>query len=199
MKDYKNLKDWIDDNNKHIFDKHIATRTNLPTGKNDCCIHFEDPETSNGWMDFIYCNGVLTIQGDYGNCSLCWYNKTNSIEVLANFAWNMGYFLSKLESAERCEIPNRYALEFNQDACIEQVEKDFEDSEKTINEEFDAWEYHTEDYHSWIAFCREDGEKFFQDQDAWEYMYNYGQVNTQRAYLWCYGLIKAIEYMEKEK
>lgn len=197
MKNYRDLKEWISDGNENVFENHVAKRTELPTGENDCYIHFEDPNDCEGWMDFIYCNGVLTIQGDYGNCSICFYNKNNTIETLAGFAWNMGYFLSKLESAERAAIPQSYAKEFNQDTCIQQVQEHFK-GYGADQEEFEDWKYHTTDYISWQQFCREEGEKFFKDQDAFEYMYNFGEINTLRSYLWCYGLIKAVEYL-KEK
>jgi hypothetical protein len=114
MKNFSNLEQWIKyKNNKEIFDNHIATMTKLPTGKNDVYIHFEREDTSNGWMDFIYCNGYLTIQGDYGNASFCWYNKRNTIEVLAGFAHNFGYFLSKLLSSERNDIGGTLLQEYD--------------------------------------------------------------------------------------
>ena len=199
-KDYKDLEEWIEDGNSDVFDKHIATRIDLPTGKNDCYIHFENPEDSNGWMDFIYCNGTLTIQGDYGNCSLCWHNKNNHIEALAGFASNMGYFLSKLESAERSSIPHRYMLEFDQDLCIKEVHQHFIENEQEIDEEeFENWEWHTESHHTWVNFIMNNGEKFFNgDYDFSEYGYDFGQYLHGRTYLWCYGLIKAIEFLEKK-
>ncbi|MFY4767489.1 hypothetical protein ACOTV5_02525 [Aliarcobacter butzleri] len=200
MKNFNDLESWAAyRNNGKIFDEHIATMTKLPTGENDVYIHFESPKTSNGWMDFIYCNGVLTIQGDYGNCSLCWYNKSNTIEHLGGFAKNYGYFLSKLKSADKSDIGNSFLRGYESDECIKDVKKYFEEYELTISEEHEDWENYTGDHTEWVSFCRKYGEDFFQDEDYWDYAYDFGIVTVGRAYLYPYGLIKALEYLEKNK
>lgn len=201
MKNFSNLEQWIKyKNNKQIFDNHIATMTKLPTGKNDVYVHFEREDTSDGWMDFIYCNGYLTIQGDYGNASFCWYSNKNTIEVLGNFAENLGYFLSKLQSAEKSNISGAFLQDFDSDECIKEVKDYFKENELTISEDWeDNWESHTNEHIEWITFCRENGTDFFQDEDYWEYAFNFGIYTTSRAYLYAYGLIKAVEYLKQSE
>lgn len=195
----KDLEKFINEH-PETFADHEVKRMQLPTGKNDCFIQFESPNTSNGWMNFIYCNGVLTIQGDYGHCSLCWHNRNNTIETLATFANNLPYFLSKLESAEKSSIPNTYMKTFDSDLCIKEVENDFKESNQQIDlEEFEDWKYYTEDYFSWITFIREHGEQFFQDPDYWEYAFKFGEKYEDRVYLWAYGLIEAVKMLDKQK
>lgn len=198
-KAYKDLKSWIEDGNENVFDTHIAKRIDLPTDKNDCFIHFQSPNTSDGWMDFIYCNGTLTIQGDYGNCSLCWHNNNNTIENISKFASNMGYFLSKLESSEPCSIPNKHMMEFDSEVCIKEVQEYIKENELKISDDFEYWENETEHHNRWVTFCQKHGKEFFNDYDFWEYAFDFGQYLNGRTYLWCYGLIKAIEYLEKAK
>ena len=201
MKNFNDLKSWISyGQNSKIFDNHIAKVKRLPTGENDIYIHFESPTTSNGWMDFIYCNGVLTIQGDYGYSAFCWYNKRNTIEVLANFANNLGYFMSKLVSAESCNIGGTFFQDFDTDECIDDIETYFRENELTISEEWrDDYQRYATDNIEWITFCRENGEDFFQDEDYREYAYSFGRYTTNRAFIQAYGLIKAVEYINKKQ
>ena len=152
-------------------------------------------------MDFIYCNGVLTIQGDYGNCSFCWHNKRNTIKILAGFAWNLGYFLSKLESAGECSFGGTFLREFDTNTCIKDVENHFKENKLTFSKNWkdkDNWKKYTSDHFNWMIFCREHGREFFQDEDYWN-CYSFGIYTVDRAYLYAYGLIKAMEFLEKEQ
>ncbi len=198
MKRYKDLNEFIQDH-PDTFDNHVAERISLPTGKNDCYIKFAQPDTRCGFMEFIYVGGYLTIQGDYGNASFTWHNPNNTIEKLADFAHNLGYFMSKCESAERSSIPHRYLKCFDSDICIKEVKELFEGDGKKIDlEKFENWESYTEDHYQWVAFIREDGADFFQDPDYWEYAGDLGECLEYRAYLYPYGLIKAIEYLSNQ-
>lgn len=200
MKNFNDLISWrAYGSNEKVFDDHIAKSIKLPTGENDVFIHFQSPKTSNGWMNFIYCNGVLSIQGDYGNASFCWYNKRNTIEVLAGFAHNFHYFLSKLVSSEGNDIGGTLLQEYDSDECIKDVENYFKENDLTILEDWeDDWQSNTSDHIEWITFCRENGAEFFQDEDYWEYAYSFGRYTVDRAYLYAYGLIKAVEYLEND-
>jgi len=199
VKNFNNLESWIKyKNNKEIFNNHIATITKLPTGKNDVYINFKREDTNDGWMDFIYCNGYLTIQGDYGSASFCWYNKNNTIEVLAKFAENLGYFLSKLLSAEKSNINGTLLQDFDGDECIKEVETYFKENELAISKDYkDDWKKNTNDHTEWVTFCRENGADFFQDEDYWDFAYDFGRYTLNKAYLYAYGLIKAVEYLQK--
>jgi hypothetical protein len=41
-------------------------------------------------MDFIYINGYLTVQGDYGNITYSCFNRNNTSEEIAGFESNIG-------------------------------------------------------------------------------------------------------------
>ena len=194
----EDLKNFIEDN-KDIFDKHVVKKIDLPTGgEHDCYISFRDPATCNGAMEFIYIGGYLTIQGDYGNASFTWYNPRNSIEVMAGFAENFGYFMSKTSSAERSSIPNTYFTDWDGDLCVDTIRKELKDLEEhgyTFENSDNDWEDCTESFFEWIAFLQENGSKYFGD-DWCEFAPKAGYKIENRAYCLVYGFIKAVEALQ---
>jgi hypothetical protein len=174
------------------FDKHVATRIDLPTGKTDCYIKFKDPKTSNGAMEFIYVGGYLTIQGDYGNSSYTWYNPSNTIELLANFAKSIEYFFSKNSSFERDGM-----MEWCQDTCIETVNEWIKDHEIKIEYNIKNWMSHTENECEWYSFMSSCGcQEGFSDGEG--VLFRAGYKIKDRAYLHGLGFIKAVEYLNKD-
>jgi hypothetical protein len=191
---YPDLQSFINQTAWHrtMFDNHIAERIDLPTGANDCYIKFKDKATSNGAMDFIYINGYLTIQGDYGNSSYSWFNRNNTIEVLAGFASNIGYFLEKIQSTD-----GRDGLyEWSQDRCIDTVQNFIDEYDVELTARNDDWENHTESHCEWINFMYKYGDTLNDDDYS---LYDAGNFVRTRFYIHAYGLIKAMEYLKGEQ
>lgn len=191
---YPDLQSFINQTAWHrtMFDNHIAERVDLHTGSNDCYIKFKDPETSNGAMEFIYIGGYLTIQGDYGNSSYTWYNPNNTIETVAGFASNFDYFLSKLQSTDGKDG----LYEWNQDECINTVNRHIEEYEVELTYKNEDWENHTDSHCEWINFLYFYGDTLHDDDYS---LYDAGNIVRTRYYIHAYGLIKAMEYLEKHQ
>ena len=197
MKHYNSLDDFISDH-KTMFDKHIATKTMLQN--NDCILTFAEPNTKERHITFVYIDGYLHIQGDYGCASFTWHNPRNTIEQLASFANGIGYFLSKMESGGRSVTPSSLMKEWDSDVCISQVSEYFKDNEIKLDEdEFDDWKRNTESFSEWMEFLNENGANFFQDEDYYTYGYDFGVITNIKCFIWAYGLIKAVEFLEKAK
>ena len=195
---YKNFEDYVN-KRKDIFDKHIAKLTKIPSGENDCIVEFKNPATSDGAMVFIYCKGYLTIQGDYGNGSFTWHNPKNTLAWIADT--DFCYFMSKLCSGEAGEAMG-LMKDFDSDLCIEQVEAYIEEYEIEVGEyeacEHTGWKAHTGCQTEWLAYLISNGEKAFGD-DYWESLPSFGEHIKVIAYIWKYGLMKAVEFLETEK
>lgn len=181
----KSLEEFIEQN-KDMFEDHVATVTKLPTGSQDIYIKWKDPKTSNGAMEFVYVGGYLTIQGDYGNASFTWYNSKNTLDDMARFSKSFGYFMSKCSSAERSEIPNSYLNDWDGDQCVENVKQWINDYELEVDDD-SRWESYTESYWQWVDYCcnRADSDGF--GDEAYE-LIDLGVVYKDRAYLFAYAL-----------
>lgn len=197
MKHYNSLDDFISDY-KTMFDKHIATKTMLQN--NDCILTFTEPNTKQRHITFVYIDGYLHIQGDFGCASFTWHNPRNTIEQLASFANGIGYFLSKMESGGRSVTPSSLMKEWDSDICISQVLEYFKEHEIEIEdwEEYYDWKQYTESFSDWTVFLNENGANFFQDDDYYEYAYDFGVTTNIKCFIWAYGLIKAVKFLEKE-
>lgn len=196
MNKYKSLEDFIE-KNKDLFAKHVGTYTKIPTGKWDAIIRWKDPKTNNGHMTITYINGYLSITGDYGNASWTWYNPKNTIEWMASR--NTGYFMEKCKSAEIGDN-GRWMMIYDQNECIETVEKYIDEYELEIPEpeySFEDWRKHTSDKHEWHQFLREEGNKIFGD-DHCEWTYDAGNILHPRVYVWQFALRSMVAWF-KEK
>lgn len=194
-REYKDLEDFIE-KNKDMFDKHVATVIKLPTGENDMYVKWKDPATSNGAMAFIYVDGYLTIQGDYGNSSFTWYNAKNTFSDMARFSHSFGYFMSKCQSGERSDIPNSYFKEWDSDECVQNVKQYIKDYELEIDED-SRWESYTESFYTWIDYCHNHASSDGFGDDAYEMIEN-GVITAQRAYIHAYALQCCNEAINQE-
>ena len=66
-------------------------------------------------------------------------------------------------------------------------------TEEYIEQKMDEVSSSVGDKHEWIQFCHEDGEKFFDDQDHWEYSYGLGDVTHARMIIHHLALTTAIQ------
>lgn len=191
---YKDFQDFIE-KKETTFDEHIATKIPLTTGgPHDCYIRFSKPNTSNGALEFIYINGYLTIQGDYGNASFTWNNPNNSIEKLAEFAKNFNYFTEKTQSAANTDIPNKFFAYWDSDTCIKNIKEHLSEYDITLPD--NKWESATEGYMQWIAFLQEHGYTYFGDE-WYDFFPSAGCQVSPHVYFMIYGFIKAVEALNR--
>lgn len=183
--------------NKDLFEKHVVKKIDLPTGgEHDCYISFRDPDTSNGAMEFIYIGGYLTIQGDYGNASFTWYNPKNSIETMATFANNFGYFWGKKQSAQQCALPGASLKDWDSAECFNTVKNYIKEYEIDVPD--DNWEGKVENWLDWFSFLNKYGEEYFGDE--YYDLFESGYRVMSRAYVLTYGFIEAVKALHvKEK
>ena len=197
MSAYKYFEDFEDfvSKNKNLFDNHVAKITKIDTGENDCIIEFKRPDTSNGAMVILYIKGYLTFQGDYGNGSFTWYNPKNTLAWMANTGFD--YFMDKLCSGETGDAIG-LMKDFDTDLCIEQAEAYIKEYGIEVSEDeackYSGWKASTGSQAEWLAFLRKSGEEAF-GNDWWEVVPNFGVHIKERAYIWKYGLIKAVEFL----
>ncbi|MDQ7067777.1 MAG: hypothetical protein Q9M40_07280 [Sulfurimonas sp.] len=173
--------------------KHKATLQNLPTG-NDCIITFEDPDTSNGAMKFVYVDGALHIQGDYGNATFNWNNKNNHILAYGTFN-SFGYVLSKLVSCNDNELNG-----WDSDLFAKEWEEFIQDRLEegyTIEPDMTELPYAIENIHNVITFFMEHSEEYGNDLfDTGAY--TLGQYVKERPYMWWQGLQTALDMLEQQ-
>ena len=81
-------------NFKQLFADHVAFIDEHHNTQWDCIIEFRNPKGLDDWFRFIYLNGYLTIQSDYGHSIFLWYNSKNSMTWIANLK-NEDYILEK--------------------------------------------------------------------------------------------------------
>ena len=81
-------------NFKQLFADHMTVIDEHHNTQWDCIIEFRNPKGSDDWFRFIYLNGYLTIQSDYGHSIFTWCNPKNSMTWMANLK-NEGYILEK--------------------------------------------------------------------------------------------------------
>lgn len=194
---YNGLKDFLIEN-KNMFDSHIAIKTMLDNN-NDCIIRFAKPDTKEQIITFVYIDGYLHVQGDYGCASFSWYNPRNTIEKLAEFAGNEGYFLSKMLSSGKSVAPSSMMKEWDADICIDMVLEHFKENEIEVGNNFDNWRKHTESFSDWAVFLNKNGADFFDDDDYYEYAYDFGLATNTKCFIWLYGLIKATDFLKNKK
>lgn len=175
--------------NKDMFKDHVATYQSLGKGT-DCIIDFREPNSNLGWMRFIYIDGVLNINGDYGYVIFNWYNNKNSIKVYPRFT-SIGYIMEKCVSAKKEDIKG-----FDIDLFYEEFEK-FIQGRKDDG-------YISEDIEFDIPTieCHENVISHFMDnyylygKDLWETeAFELGTYLEERPYIWWHGLTSAIEQL----
>lgn len=175
--------------NKDLFKDHIATYQSLGKGT-DCIIDFRVPNSNLGWMRFIYIDGVLNINGDYGYSIFNWYNNKNSILVYPSFT-DIGYIMEKCVSAKKEDVKW-----FDIDLFYEEFEKFIQDRKEEgyipKDKEFDIPN----------VDCHEDVISHFKDNydlygdDLYETGAFYlGTYLEERPYIWWHGLSSAIEQL----
>lgn len=186
LKEYREI-------HKDMFKDHVAKYEKLPNG-NDCIIEFMKPDKREHWMRFIYIDGVLNINGDYGYAVFNWYNKRNHILAYPTFT-SMGYVMEKCVSSK------------HEDRKGFDVDLFHEEFEKFIQEQKDGG-YISEDEEFDVPYveCHEDVVSHFKDagdiygDDLYETgAFELGTYLAERPYIWWHGLCSACEQLEKNK
>lgn len=179
--------------NKDMFKSHIATYQKLENG-NDCIIDFMIPNKRDGWMRFIYIDGVLNINGDYGYAVFNWYNKRNHILAYSTFT-SIEYIMEKCVSSEDRDIKG-FDVDLFYDEFEEFIQDRKEDEYISKDEEFDIPNVE----------CHEDVISHFKDNydlygdDLYETgAFELGTYLAERPYIWWHGLCSACEQLEKNK
>lgn len=189
--EYKSFDDYKE-NNKEVFKEHKATFKKLDI-LNDCIITFERPDSSEGAMKFIYIDGVITVQGDFGYAVYNWHNPRNHILAYGGFN-SFGYVLSKLEAVNDNELYgwdyDFFTKEFNE-FIKDRLECGYE-----IDKEHQEVPYGIEGLHN-VATHFQNSDDY--GEDLYESgAYTLGQYVNERPYLWWYGLQTALSILEKE-
>ena len=180
------------ENNTTLFKHHIASFEKLPNG-NDCIVTFENPDTKCGAMKFVYVDGVLHVQGDYGYASFNWYNKRNHILVYGTFS-SFGYVLSKLVSVKEDDLYGWDYNLFNKD--FKKLIEDRLNCGYEIDEEYreipncesltDVISYFSDNYDNYGEDLHETG------------AYTLGRYVNERPYIWWFGLHSALKQLEEK-
>lgn len=183
LQEYREIK-------KDMFSKHVAKFTKLENG-NDCIIEFMIPGQREFWMRFIYIDGVLNINGDYGYAVFNWYNSSNHILAHLNFK-NIGYVMSKCKAARDAEVYSFSVDLFNKefDEFISERKE-----EGYIDEDFEINTYYIEDEYDVISFFKDNHDEFGDDLPHVEDM---GTYLNERPYIWWHGLHSALEQLEEK-
>jgi len=188
MWEYKDFDEYKKENSD-TFENHKAFYTSLEDG-NDCIIDFKNLFSSEGAMKFVYIDGVLTIQGDYGNASFNWHNPKNHILAYGTFN-SFGYVLSKLEAVPREGIKD-FDAELFQKECSEFIENL---KESGVFESYDDIEIpYLENHCQVVEYMNDNYENFGGDLEAQDY--ELGMHVTERPYLWWFGLQTALKMLE---
>lgn len=175
--------------NKSTFKDHVATYQSLGKGT-DCIIDFRVPNSSLGWMRFVYIDGVLNINGDYGYSIFNWYNNKNSILVYPLFT-SIGYILEKCVSAKKEDIKG-FDIDLFYVEYKKFIQERKDDGYIPKDKEFDIpnIESHEEVLSHFINNYREYGDDLW-DTEALEL----GSYIEERPYIWWHGLSSAIEQL----
>lgn len=191
----KSLKEYREIH-KNMFENHVAKYEKLPNG-NDCIIEFMNPIQREHWMRFVYIDGVLNINGDYGYAVFNWYNKENHILAYPTFK-DIGYIMSKCVSSKH-EDRKGFDMDLFHDEFKKFIEERKEEgciSEDTDNEDYDI--PYCEDENDVINHFKHCGDKY--GEDIWETgAFELGTFLSERPYIWWHGLCSALEQLEKNK
>lgn len=178
------------ENYPNMFKDHIAT-IKYSNG-NDCIIDFKVPETNICAMKFIYIDGVLNINGDYGYAVFNWYNKKNHILSYLNFK-DIGYIMEKCVSSLDSDI-NGFDVDLFHSDFESFIEDRKEDGSISPNDQ----------YH--VPYCETHSDviNYFKETDEYgDDLYETGAFNLgtylkERPYIWWYGLHTAIKQLESQ-
>ncbi len=193
MWEYKDFDEWKAEN-ADVFKNHVAFYHKLSIG-NDCIISFEQINDSEGAMKFVYVDGVITVQGDYGTASFNWHNPKNHILAYGTFN-SFGYVLSKLESIQRKGIKqfdtDLFQIEFKEFIA------NLKEGGVYLQDDFDIDDMpYPESHCDVVAYMSDNYEKFGGDLEAEDY--ELGMYTTERPYLWWFGLQTALALLEKNR
>lgn len=101
---------------KPLFADHVAVLDEHHNTQWDCIIDFRNPKGSDDWFRFIYLNGYLTIQSDYGHSIFNWGNPKNAMSWMANLK-NPGYILEKCVASSVIECGSHFK-EYNSTVAV---------------------------------------------------------------------------------
>ncbi len=177
--------------NKDMFKEHIATYKKLENG-NDCIIEFMKPNTREEWFRFIYIDGVLNINGDYGYAVFNWYNKNNHILSYLTFK-DIGYIMGKAVSYTYEDVHG-----FNSDLFIKHFEDFIKErkEEGYINSSEDIETPYVEDIEDVINHFKHCG-NIYGDDICDDGVFGFGTYLATRPYIWWHGLQTALEELFK--
>jgi len=188
--EYESFQQYKEEN-KDTFEKHKASFQKLEIG-NDCIVTFENPSCSEGAMKFVYVDGVLTVQGDYGNASFNWHNPKNHILAYGTFD-SFGYILSKLEAVQREGI-KEFEVDLFHKEFAEYIKNKKE--EGCLNDDFDDEPPYAENQCHVVEYMNENYELFGGDLEAEDY--ELGMYVVEQPYLWWSGLQTALKQLEEQ-
>lgn len=173
-------------------------------------IRFQQPGTSNYFIEFIFTNGTLFVRGDLGEAVYCWHYSMK-LRGLRNV--DIGYMKGKCEASEVGKPYNGWNEEVAKEALLYHLTEYVDDDkvyaildEKNVipedGEDFsdEQWEKSKNDYgqsilnkileeislHSqdeWVHWLNDDQDaviKLLNDQDYWEWAYSIGTVPATR-------------------
>lgn len=187
--EYKGYQEYKNEN-PDTFKEHVAVFQKLNV-ENDCVIIFQKPNSGEGAMKFVYVDGVLTIQGDYGYASFNWHNPRNHILAYGGFD-SFGYVLSKLVSVKDDELYG-----WDEDLFHKEFREFVEDRKEGgyIEKDEEVDEPSCYGLHDVASHFQNIDEEYGQDLFETN-AYTLGRYVTERPYLWWYGLQTALNYLE---
>lgn len=177
--------------NKDMFKEHIATYKKLENG-NDCIIEFMKPNTREEWFRFIYIDGVLNINGDYGYAVFNWYNKNNHILSYLTFK-DIGYIMSKCLSCKDEDIKG-FSYDLFEEEFESFIQERIEEGYIKDNQEYDI--PHVECEEDVISHFKNNYNEYGDDLYETE-AFKLGTYLDVRPYIWWHGLQTALEELFK--
>lgn len=139
---------------------------------------------------------TLIIQGDCGYGMFCWYNDQNSIEDIAGYSKDEGYFMSKmLCSSDQCDYT--YYIEDAIEDLKDYLERnyDYDAYSMYINDYFLPKFDDVEDIEDFREICFAASSELDLEEDE---IYDFGRRIASRPKIWAAGLQMATAQLKGE-
>ncbi|MRH08548.1 hypothetical protein GIX81_03615 [Lactobacillus reuteri] len=145
-------------------------------------------------------DSTLYISGDFGCGVLSWFTSTNTLQDVADYSKSVGYFASKIQTAER-KYKYDYQLaseELDEFLCLDEDDEDFAiliDDRKKLKDDLLACFYSGEGYD-----LDDDLKDRLSDWDPdwWEDLPE-GRRISDDVQLWAFGLQQAMKQVRERK
>jgi len=184
---YKDYNDWLEVN-KDMFKNHRVFK--YKKDNNDWSFRYQigtpdekDNNRKNGWMNFQFLDGFLTITGDYGNAIFTWYDRELSFDWVANIT-SINYFIEKCLINDSSE---RWDSELARQVIQEHIFNNYIDID-------DDWENYLESKTEWRYYLINN---YYELYDYEYELYDAGVYIHERIYLWKRAIECANEYINK--